>query len=158
MEIKQNELGQYYYTNRPKVFNPVISPSQFFVLKPNKKKWIKDNIELVCGCEYLVFSPNRERYYIRNVHVDTNPYELQGLMTQIKNQQIYIKYSDEYKKRITKQSNDCGLRYNAMVKLNEIAYELNEIETSDKYRPDFQSVCNKLNTQIEWLNKQKKKN
>lgn len=157
MEIKQNTIGAYYYTSKPKGYTLVLSPSEFFVLKPKKEKFIKDNIELVIGCDYVAFSFYTGRYYTRKVHEYTNPYEQGILMEQIKKKQIFIKYTKDYRARILKQFKSCDLTYSAMVKTNELIYELNEIESHDRYRPDFQSVCEKLKGQLQWLSQQKKR-
>ena len=156
MEINQNEVGFFYFSDKPKGYTVVLSPAEFFVLKDRKEKFIKDNIDLVVGCDYLVYSPDTGRYYSRVVHEHTSPYEQTALMEHINKKHIFILYKKEYRDKIIKQYKSCGLTYMAMVKTNEIIYELNEIEKHDKHRLDFQSVCAKLKSQIKWLSQQKK--
>lgn len=129
MEKMIDELGFAYYELPPQGFLLVTSPSEFFTLKQGKRKWIKDNIEVVVGSEMLVYSEHMGRYYIREVKDYHNPYEFENLMKMIRKGRVHIKYSQECANKIKAQFMSTDLTYNSMVMVNEFNYDLEQIGT-----------------------------
>lgn len=150
MKINQDSLG-FYYTDFPHGYRKVISWSEFYMLKPKQRKFIEGNIELVVGGEYLIYSFFSIRYYMRRIHEHLN---IRWYDKLIKEGQMYIKYTKEQQEIIKSAYEKTDITYNAFVKLNELTYELDSV---NKYRPDLMSVKNKLEEQIAWLNRQKKR-
>jgi hypothetical protein len=127
MKITIDNAGFSYYVLPPKGFILMTSPSEFFTLIQGKRKWCKENIELVVGAELLIFSPYSGRCYLRRVTEYHNPYSLDYLMTSLRQNKLHIKYLPEHTARIKWQFNSCDLTYNSMVMVNEFMYELEVI-------------------------------
>lgn len=130
MMMKTDDLGFAYYELPPKGFVLVTSPSEFFTLKQGKRKWIKDNIELVTG-EILVYSAHLGRYYLRTIKEYHNPYEMVTLMNMIKSGRVHIKYSPETVAKIKAQFLNTDMTYNSMVMSNELSIELEALGTKN---------------------------
>lgn len=146
-ERLKTDLGIEYYLIKPHTFKVCVSPTEFFCLKPNKRKFVKDNIAVVKG-EYLVYSPHTSRYYYRVVHDYTNPYEQSSLMSLINQRRVYIQYSPESRTNISAHYKQLGLKYGAFVRHNELTLELEEWENNHRYEKGFNSHVRRITQEL----------
>lgn len=68
-----SEIGINYYTSLPDGAKRCLTYTQFYRLKQNAKTWKKDNIELQVGMYFLIYSPESNVYFLRQVHDTFNP-------------------------------------------------------------------------------------
>lgn len=156
MTILTDSLGFKYYKDKPKEFHLVTSPTEFLCLKDGKRKFCKDNVEVVCG-EYLVFSPHSGNYYVRTIHPDSSPLTQSVLMQMIADRRISIQYSPETRTKISTHFNASGLTYTAFVRVNELLLELDELEATIKYDEGYKSHVQRVKKEIEYLTKNNQK-
>ena len=155
MELLYDEIGFPYYNELSKDFKLVTSPSEFLCLKPNKRKFISENVEVVEGSEYVVYSPHSGRYYLRTVFPYTNPFEQSALMEIIRKKRVHIKYTPDIRKRINIQYQREKIHYASLVVINELVLELDFHEKWGKFRDDRYSNTARLTADIERLSKNK---
>jgi len=104
--------GIQYYTDLPKNFIKCTNINDFFKLKKGKRNRIKENLEVIIGMEYLVYSPTSKLYYYKTIHEYTNMWQLYAYF---KDANVYI-YTDEIRVEKTK------LLYPEIIDSTELLY------------------------------------
>lgn len=156
MEALQDNLGFFYYKEKPQGFSLCISPTEFFCLKPNKRKFIKDNIMVVSG-NYLVYSKHSDRYYLRTIHEYTDPYKQSLLMQYIDDRRLYLQYAPESRTNISAHYTQLNLKYGAFVRHNELTLELEAIEKDMKFDEGVKSQVKRIQIELNNLLKHNKR-
>ena len=156
MQIKTDEIGFQYFPELPTGFKTVRSPSEFYVLKHGKRKFIRENIDIAIGGEILVYSEHSARYYLRKVNEWTDPYESTALTNLINKGRVYIKYPPEIKSLIQKQYTSSGLVYESMININDLTLQLEYLEKYGKYEGGFLSHKKRMEEDIKRLSLNKR--
>ena len=63
-----DDNGFEYYLELPNDYRPCTDVHKFFRLKPGKNEWKKENIQLIVGMQYIVYSPNTKKYELHKVN------------------------------------------------------------------------------------------
>jgi len=87
MDIKIDECGHRYLEELPETSKLIVGLHQLIKLKPNKKKWNQDNIQLNIGMKYLLKHSSLNIYYLKIIHEQTS---MKILKNYIENNMIYV--------------------------------------------------------------------
>jgi len=123
---------------------------EFYRLKERKRKHTLDNIEINEGCFYLIKATRSERWYVREITQFTEP---QSLTDKIREENIFLLYTEEIAESIRSDVESSGLSYHKFLVRAEAAM-MEEVVKRESYY-DTGKVTN-LSIQRDKINQIKK--
>lgn len=154
---KTDFLGLSYYDTLPKGAMKVSYLSEFFTLKQGKRKFVRDNIDLVIGSELLIESNTKSKYWVRIIKEWHNPLTSSSIASYLERRLLYIIYSKEVKEKLTAQFNNQPLTYNSWVRINDLTLDMELLETQDRFSEGVISKKKRIEDEINMLSKNLRK-
>jgi hypothetical protein len=87
----KDDNGFEYYNELPDNFRPCTDLHQFYQLKPGKKEWKKENVQLIVGLEYLIYSPDTKKYELYKVNHEF--FHVKNLIQYMQDGNLFIIYN-----------------------------------------------------------------